>query len=42
MTINEWAQKCHKIAVAHGWWDEEESIGQQIALMHAENGGLKK
>lgn len=36
MNVNEWVKRCHEIAVAHGWWDEEESIGQIIALMHAE------
>lgn len=36
MNLNEWVKRCHEIAVAHGWWDEEESIGQKIALMHAE------
>ena len=29
MTINEWVKRCHEIAVAHGWWDEE-SIGQKM------------
>lgn len=36
MNLNEWAKRCHEIAVAHGWWDEDDSIGQKIALMHAE------
>ena len=26
----------------NGWQDEEKSIGECIALMHVENGGLKK
>lgn len=26
----------------NGWQDEEKSVGECIALMHAENGGLKK
>mgnify|MGYP006993852983 CR=1 FL=1 len=30
MTINGWVKKCHEIAVAHSWWDEEESIGQKM------------
>lgn len=42
MNVNEWVKRCHEIAVAHGWWDEDDSIGQIIALMHVENGGLKK
>lgn len=42
MNLNEWVKRCHEIAAAHGWSDEKESIGQKIALMHVENGGLKK
>ena len=42
MNLNEWVERCHEIAVAHGWQDEEKSLGKCIALMHAENGGLKK
>lgn len=26
----------------NGWQDEEKSLGECIALMHVENGGLKK
>ena len=26
----------------NGWQDEEKSLGECIALMHSENGGLKK
>ena len=26
----------------NGWQDEEKSLGERIALMHSENGGLKK
>ena len=26
----------------NGWQDEEKSVGECIALMHSENGGLKK
>nr|DAU43428.1 MAG TPA: hypothetical protein [Caudoviricetes sp.] len=26
----------------NGWWDEEKNLGECIALMHLENGGLKK
>lgn len=26
----------------NGWQDEEKSVGECIALMHVENGGLKK
>lgn len=42
MTINEWGKKCHEIAKNNGWQDEEKSLGECIALMHSENGGLKK
>ena len=42
MTINDWVKKCHEIAREHGWWNEEKSLGECIALMHVENGGLKK
>lgn len=36
MTINDWVKKCHEIAREHGWWDEEKSLGECIALMHSE------
>ena len=36
MNVNEWVKRCHEIAVAHGWWDEEKSVGEIIALMHSE------
>lgn len=36
MNLNEWVKRCHEIAVAHGWWDEEKSVGEIIALMHSE------
>ena len=42
MNLNKWVKRCHEIAVAHGWRDEEKSLGECIALMHSENGGLKK
>lgn len=42
MNLNEWVKRCHEIAVAHGWWDEKKNLGECIALMHLENGGLKK
>ena len=34
--INEWAQVIHDNAVAHGWWDEERSFGEIVALCHSE------
>lgn len=36
MTINEWAKVIHENAVAHGWWDDERSFGEIIALCHSE------
>ena len=34
--INEWAKVIHDNAVAHGWWDEERSFGEIVALCHSE------
>ena len=34
--LNEWAQHIHEIAQEHGWWDEERSVGEIIALCHSE------
>lgn len=36
MTINEFTKEVHENAVAHGWWDEERSFGDIIALCHSE------
>lgn len=36
MTINELAKEVHKNAVEHGWWDEERSEAEVIALIHSE------
>ena len=36
MTINEWAWIIHQNAVEHGWWDEERSFGDIVALCHSE------
>lgn len=36
MTINELAKEVHKNAVKHGWWDEERSEAEVIALIHSE------
>lgn len=35
-TINEWVYDVHSNAVAHGWWDDERSFGDIIALCHSE------
>ena len=34
--INELCETANKTAVAHGWWDDERSFGECIALMHSE------
>lgn len=36
MTLNEWARDIHENAKAHGWWDEERSFGEIVALCHSE------
>lgn len=36
MKINEFAKEVHKNAVEHGWWKEERSFGDIIALCHSE------
>ena len=30
------AQQAHQNAVEHGWWEQERSVGEIIALMHSE------
>ena len=35
-TFNEWAWEVHENAVKHGWWDEERSFPEIIALIHSE------
>jgi len=35
-TINELVQEAHANAVAKGWWDEDRSFGEIIALIHSE------
>ena len=36
MNLDEWAREIHEIAVEHGWWDEERSFGEVVALCHSE------
>ena len=36
MTIKEWAKKIHENAVNHGFWDEERSFAEIVALCHSE------
>jgi hypothetical protein len=34
--LNKLRDEIHKNAVEHGWWDEERSFGDIIALCHSE------
>lgn len=34
--LNELAKEIHANAVAHGWWEEERSFGDIVALCHSE------
>jgi NTP pyrophosphatase (non-canonical NTP hydrolase) len=34
--INQLVQEAHQNAVSKGWWDEERSFGEVIALIHSE------
>ena len=36
MTLNELATEIHDNAKRHGWWDEERSFGDIVALCHSE------
>ena len=36
MNINDLIREAHENAVAHGWWEEERSFAELIALMHSE------
>ena len=36
MSMKELVEDIHKNAVEHGWWDEERSFGDMIALFHTE------
>ena len=35
-TINTLACEANKNAVEHGWWEDERSFGEVVALMHSE------
>jgi NTP pyrophosphatase (non-canonical NTP hydrolase) len=35
-TINQLVQEAHQNAVSKGWWDEDRSFGEIIALIHSE------
>lgn len=36
MNLNDWAKVVHANAVEHGWWQEDRSFGEIIALCHSE------
>lgn len=36
MNMTDFSQEVHQNAVEHGWWDEERSFGEVIALCHSE------
>lgn len=36
MTLNAWAEEIHRNAVENGWWDEERTFGEIVALCHSE------
>ena len=36
MNLNDFAKEVHQNAVKHGWWDEERTFGEIIALCHSE------
>lgn len=36
MNIAQWTEEIHDNAVDHGWWEEERSFGEVVALCHSE------
>lgn len=36
MNYNEFSKEVHENSIAHGWWDDERSVGEIIALCHSE------
>lgn len=36
MNIEKFAKAVHQNAVEHGWWDEERTFGEIVALCHSE------
>lgn len=36
MDLNQFVKEVHQNAVEHGWWDEERSFGDIVALCHSE------
>lgn len=35
-TINDWVKDIHENAEKHGWWEDDRSIAEVIALCHSE------
>lgn len=36
MKIQDLVREAHQNALQHGWWDDDRSVGECIALMHSE------
>jgi NTP pyrophosphatase (non-canonical NTP hydrolase) len=36
MTIERLQQEAHRIAVEHGWWENDRNFGEMCALIHSE------
>lgn len=36
MTLSAWVKEIHSNAVEHGWWEEERTFGEIVALCHSE------
>lgn len=36
ISLNEWAKQIHAVAIEKGWWEDERSFGEIIALCHSE------
>jgi len=36
MNLNNWAEAIHENAEKHGWWNEERSFAEIVALCHSE------
>lgn len=36
MRMDEWVIAIHYNAIGHGWWDEQRSFGEIVALCHSE------
>ncbi len=34
--LNEWMDEVHEVNVANGWFEEERSFGDMVALLHSE------